>query len=506
MNSADPPSPLPSSSSTPTTSAPTTPDFRAPHILLAAIALGMLSSFLFSTANDPASVGLNVSLWVAAVLLTLVLLTRRWRQSLTWESRALLGTGAVFATLLAVRDTPLLTLLNSFGLAAAFGLALPNTRHTALATGGLARHALSLLESGINGLIGSPLLIGLTPWTHLAARSRQRRSAPYVRGVLLALPVVLLFGALLSSADAAFGTLVSRTFSWDMNGIVTHTLRTVFWAWLLAGVLYTALLSSPWHAQTTQGLERTRLGMTEIHIVLGSVALLFAAFIGVQFTYFFGGSAHVAALTGVTYAEYARRGFFELVTVAALVLPLLLGAYHLTPDRSRASYKLLNIVIVALVVMILASAWQRMMLYVSAYGLTEDRVLAVTFMTWVALALAWFALSTTRGQYARFTFVAVMLGFASILILNALNPAALIVRANLQHAARNPDRPLDTHYLTRLGADAVPALTASAGQGSITGPALDVLRARYARPGGWRTWNRSRARAADLLGRSGAPR
>jgi hypothetical protein len=66
------------------------------------------------------------------------------------------------------------------------------------------------------------------------------------------------------------------------------------------------------------------LGFTEAAIVLGSVAVLFAAFVYIQFQYFFGGQANIH-IDGYTYSEYARRGFGELITVAVFSLLLILG-------------------------------------------------------------------------------------------------------------------------------------------------------------------------------------
>ena len=66
------------------------------------------------------------------------------------------------------------------------------------------------------------------------------------------------------------------------------------------------------------------LGIIELGVPLGLLNLLFLSFVLVQVRYFFGGAASVALTPGLTYSEYARRGFFELVAVSALVLPLLL--------------------------------------------------------------------------------------------------------------------------------------------------------------------------------------
>jgi len=75
-------------------------------------------------------------------------------------------------------------------------------------------------------------------------------------------------------------------------------------------------------------------------VLLGLLDLLFTAFVVVQVRYFFGGSALVHATTGLTYAEYARSGFFALLAVAALVLPFLLMAHWLLRPDNAAGQRL----------------------------------------------------------------------------------------------------------------------------------------------------------------------
>src|SRR5205085_3576642 len=119
---------------------------------------------------------------------------------------------------------------------------------------------------------------------------------------------------------------------------------------------------------------RGRIGIVEVGIVLALLDLLFLAFVAVQFRYLFGGRALVESRTHLTYAAYARHGFFELVVVAALVLPLLLLAdWALRRERRRdhAVFTALAATLVLLLFAVVASALERLRLYEQAYGLTE---------------------------------------------------------------------------------------------------------------------------------------
>ena len=78
-------------------------------------------------------------------------------------------------------------------------------------------------------------------------------------------------------------------------------------------------------------------GSSEGGRLLALVDALFAAFVAVQFRYLFGGEAMVGAAS-LTRAEYARRGFFELATVVALVVPMLLVAEWIIDKRDARLY------------------------------------------------------------------------------------------------------------------------------------------------------------------------
>src|SRR5207249_3166352 len=156
------------------------------------------------------------------------------------------------------------------------------------------------------------------------------------------------------------------------------------------------------------------LGIIEVGVVLGLLDLLFLSFVLVQSRYFFGGAATVAASPELTYSEYARRGFFELVAVSALVIPLLLAAHWLVDRRSPGNevrFRWLAAGLVTMLFLIMASALLRMRLYQEIYGQTELRLYTTAFMLWLVVVLAWFALTVLRGQRDRFAFGAVVSTF-----------------------------------------------------------------------------------------------
>jgi hypothetical protein len=306
------------------------------------------------------------------------------------------------------------------------------------------------------------------------------------------------------SADAVFAAIVKNILNIDFANLVTHLLLTVFFAWIAGGYLRGMLLGKDYELASWARRRWFSLGIIEIGIALGLLNLLFLSFVIVQFRYFFGGAASISLTPGLTYSEYARRGFFELVTVAALVLPLLLLAHWLLhkekPESERLFRFLAGIQIVFLFV-IMASALQRMRLYQREYGLTEQRLYPTAFMAWLAVVFVWFALTVLRGQRQYFAFGAMVAGFVLIAGLHLLNPGALIARVNVARALEG--RRFDGQYAASLNADAVPELIRAL-------PRLHERERRViarhvlmswsaARYQDWRTWNYSRARAFAIV-------
>jgi hypothetical protein len=238
----------------------------------------------------------------------------------------------------------------------------------------------------------------------------------------------------------------------------------------------------------------------ETGVVLAALDALFAAFVVVQFRSFFGGYAFVEQTTGLTYAAYARRGFFELVAVVALALPLLIAADWVVRSRSRRDlvvFRALAGLLVLLLFVVMASALERMRLYQNAYGLTELRLYSTAFMLWLGATSCWFVATVLRGRRRRFAVGMVLSGLAAVLALNVLNPDALVARTNVDRASSG--RTLDAGYVTRLSADAVPTLVGRLDriEPSARRVVARELLQRWGHGGGdWRTWSVAR-RAAE---------
>jgi hypothetical protein len=371
---------------------------------------------------------------------------------------------------------------------------------------GVTDHLLRFMIAVANTLFGAFAFLAAwlfkeNPVKEALSRGWFLKAARVLTGMLLALPVVLLFGALFMSADAIYKEYVTNALEVDFEEMAQHIIVTAACGWLVAGYLR-SLLWKEAPAPMPGGRPASRpFGAIEINVALALLNALFLSFIIVQLRYLFGGSDLVIGTAGLTYAEYARKGFFELVTVAALLMPLLLAAdWLLEGASSKRLFRLQAASLGVMLVVIMASALKRLLLYQSEYGLTELRLYTTAFMGWLALALVWLALTVLRGRRERFAGGALVAGFAVFFGLHAINPDDLIVRTNLAHFRAG--KVFDAEYAVTLSADAVPALANALDELPPEAAALvraGMLTPRAAEAVDWRNWNLARTKARRLV-------
>ncbi|TAK31635.1 MAG: DUF4173 domain-containing protein [Chloroflexota bacterium] len=467
-----------------------------------ALVLGIIADSLLRTMPW----GLNVALWTGFLALGILLVAH-------WQNIGLVGGGLwtvlpaiLFAGAFAWRDSQTLGLLNFLALLATLtlvALRLRSGQIFAMTITGLVTNALMV---GVSALLGTSALVFATiRWQEVPRTGLAGHGLAIARGLAITVPLVIVFGSLFMQADAAFDGLVNRIFQFDLLDLLGHLTLIVALTWCAGGYLWLMLIEHRRADGVTIPIPGFQsLGAVEVSIVLGTLNALFLAFVLVQFRYFFGGAELVEASITLTYAEYARRGFFELVTVAALVLPLLLTMDWLARKenpRHLHIFRLLVALLVGLVFVIIVSAFQRMRLYQAEFGLTELRLYTTAFMIWIAVVFLWFLGTVWRGKRERFVFGMVMAGFLAIALLNWINPDELIVHTNVGRASA--ERPLDAQYVAVLSADAVPALLEalpSIPEEDRQAIARNIQErwANAANPD-WRTWNwgRVQARAAS---------
>lgn len=473
---------------------------RGLALVLAAVGLGLAGDVLF--VGRP--LGLNVGLFAGCFVAALAVVLRAGRvplhQGRRWMAMPLL----LFASLFAWHDSPLLVATNALALAGAISLGALRRTRARPQEATVAEYAAGLVSAGAGTFLGGiDLLEREVPWDDATQMLRGERAATAARGAALGLPLLVVFGALFAAADAVFRHLLDAALPTGLSGLWPHVLVVPLAAWAAAGLLRDLAAARDEERLVPPGVladrrPSLRLNGTEIAVALAAVDVLFLGFVLVQARYLFGGSDVVLERAHLTYAQYARHGFFELLAVTALVVPLVLAANALARER-RQLVRSLSAALVVLTLVVAASALLRMQAYVHEYGLTELRLYVTGVVLWLASVLVWSVPTVLRGDGRRFGVGVVLAGFVATLALNVADPDALIVRTNLARAR------VDPVYLATLSDDAVPTLVRRLS--ALPEPARrSVARTLLARrfdddPLGW---NRSRALATAAVERNRA--
>jgi hypothetical protein len=473
-------------------------------ILAAALALGLAGDLLLRARPW----GLNITIWLVALCATTLILPRfRALRLPQAHGTVWLFAALAFSLMLVWRSSPVLQTLNLIAVFLCLGMVAFRTNAGAFRLSSITEYASNAAVAAVHSLVGTFVLLARhLDWRSITARERSDRFVAFGRGLALAAVPVIVFGALFASADIFFRNLLRDVFVLSPAETFEHLMLWALVAWLAASYLWGALLVKREPAPEAPRIDWLRFEFIETGVVFGLINGLFLLFVGVQFRYLFGGASRVESSSTLTYAEYARRGFFELVAVAALVVPFLLLTHWLLPraqSRLHRFYAAVAGLLVALVFVVMASALQRMRLYQETFGLTELRLYTTAFMIWLCAVFAWLAFTVFRGRRDRFAFGVFMAALAVVLGLNALSPDGFIVTRNA--AIASGDRPFDSEYALGLSSDSVPSLVANLDQVPAEARCSlgRELRSRYldARDD-WRTWTWSRYRARNAVGSS----
>lgn len=352
--------------------------------------------------------------------------------------------------------------------------------------------------------LGSPVLERL--------RVDRSRMEPLLRGLALGALVLVVFGALFVSADPAFAQIVGDALdlAWLDMSLLPARVFVAFMTLVVAAAL--ALHSSIYDRAPAFGDgsgwgspgsspagEGKGLRKLEWQIPLVLLDLLFVSFVAIQIAVLFGGRDHVLRTAGLTYADYARGGFFQLVAVAALTIAVIAFFSGLVRPSGKAEQVLLRAglaLLCLLSLVIVVSALKRLGLYEQEYGFTRLRILVHGVLLWFA-GLFCLILAAGATMFRRWLPGAVLLlTVVAALAFNAVSPDAEIARRNVERFER--DGTIDVAYLQTLSADAVPVLAEL--PEPLAACALARLKdADAADPGGWFDWNWGRARARPYL-------
>jgi len=489
----------------------------ARRLLAGGLAFGLLAELVL----DGPAYGLNIPILAGAILALGWSFRRRGRAPDPLDAW-LPVTALVLAAFVAIRGDPFLALLDTFGSLAFVGASLvaisglPVTRRSASAIAAIGAWTIEAAAAGAPRAIGAA-----RPMTDGGRARVPAGVAPLGRGLLLGVPLALIFAVLFASADPIFKRGVDDLLGWriDLGSIAGRMLFTFACAWLAAGVLSVAAVGIPALERSSLGaaarsgvvVPAGALGVAEALVILGIIDLVVGAFVGLQVAYLFGGLDTLAA-AGMTYSDYARRGFFELVAASCLAGAVVV-ALETTVARRTRSYLAALLALVALAAVVLVSAALRLGLYQDAYGWTELRLYVLMTIGALAASLVLIAALASLGRMRWLGHGLAVIGVVALVGLNLVAPAAFVAERNVERVIDPflvpPDghAGLDATYLRVLPDDAIPVLVEALP--ALPGPErADVTRLLREREAELATnpafaspaaWNLGRERAREAL-------
>jgi hypothetical protein len=441
--------------------------------------LGLLFDYFFYNKI----LGISFPLYVVLVIAGLFVIANFLKKQINKEIFMPLALLIFFSTMVFVRSSSLLIFLNVI---ASLLLLLLITE-------------VSFGEKVKNFLIGDYIKIFFLPFkfirplfqtlSNLFSQSGVNKDrkvfSQIVRGILMAIPFLFVFLLLFSSADLIIQKHVSYLISIDNALEIIFRFILILIATLVYIGAYTYSFREKEDQITAQQNNKNHtVGHIETSILLGSVNVLFFIFILVQFTYLFGGESNISA-QGFTYAEYVRRGFFELIAVAIISLLLLLTTekYVIKKETEHAlGFKVFSTALVIQVILIMVSAFTRLSLYEEAYGFTTLRLYSHAFIILLAVIFCLLIYKIYKDKRENtFTFRVFLSFVLFLVVMNFLNPDAFIARRNIERF--NATGKLDIYYLSHLSDDAIPDTI------KVLNLSDEDLRKSFARELYWRTQN-----------------
>lgn len=431
---------------------------KALYIILISLGLALVFNFLFFGKL----VGISIFIFVVVLVGTVLVFAHYQQISLkkTWWLVTLIG---FFALMLSIRANEFLAFLN---VVAVFGLLM------------LLAHQLIGTPAFIMKLRDYIILAVIVPFRMLGrglstvsklgqVHSNVKHRDVWIRvlkGAIMAVPILIIFGLLFAQADLAFSNFLKGFIDISISERSVQYLVLLFFAFI-AGLSFLSYIFFPRpvipaFAEATAGKPDSTISQPgksiEILVFLSLISVLFLLFIIFQITYLFGGETNIVN-TGFTYAEYARRGFFELLAVAVLSLLVLLASEQYAGSKTKKGVRFLvpSLVLIAEVVIVIVSAFKRLSLYIDAYGQTLLRFYVAGFIMLLLVLFTLLAIKFIQAKQEQFfTFGTLLISAAFLVVVNILNPDGFIVNSNLQQF--NQTGKIDVYYIGRLSADSTP--------------------------------------------------
>ena len=470
--------------------------------IISIFSISVLLGILFDYFFYDKGLGIAFPLYILLIVFGLFGISYVYRKRIKKDALLLLIPLFFFSIMTAVRSSELLTFLNVVA-CIYFLLLITDLCFDKKISNYLIRDYVAVPFTPFKFI--TPFFKSVSELFSLKQKSKDKKvSSQIVRGILISIPFLIIFILLFSSADLAFQKYMSDLVSINVEGETIVRILLV----LLVSCAFVGAYSYVFNVKKeviSYKEKKLRIGGIESYILLGSVNLLFLIFISVQIAYLFGGQSNISSL-GFTYAQYARRGFFELIGVAVISFFLLFGLDRYI-QREKGSglriFKILSSLLVVGVIVIMVSAFMRLLLYEDAYGFTTLRLYSHVFIIFLTVVFGLLIYKVLKnGKESNFSLGVFLSAILFLVGMNILNPDAFIAQKNIQRF--NDGKKLDVYYLTTLSDDALPVTVKmlDISDESVKGEFAYYMYWRVQGKGSsnnWQSFNVSHKRAKEII-------
>ena len=293
---------------------------------------------------------------------------------------------------------------------------------------------------------------------------KSKKSRTLIKALIITVPVAIVVVFLLASADSIFSNLFSGIGD-ALDKLIGNESIPETLARIILIIMIFAYMAGFMHNiagrkteenigevdKKRKNLDAVTIGM--MFIILDIVYLIFCA---IQVVYLF---TKAGMPNGMTYADYARQGFFQLMIVTFINFAILLWVYTKKSDnlnKFQTNFiKSMEVLMEICTQIIIVSAFYRMFLYEQAYGYTYSR-LFVYFILSVEFIFMMFVIAYTLGKKINLVKWGLIIGTTAYMVLNYINVDVVIAKNNIDRYFANPEEEFDFYYLeSHTGTDAI---------------------------------------------------
>lgn len=288
--------------------------------------------------------------------------------------------------------------------------------------------------------------------------------------VLLGLAIAIIPTAIVTallSYDSGFVAILKDLFRIDIATVISNVFSVIFGipvGMYIFGAYVSAADNKCEQVCSAEGFKKaakTTRFVSQVTALVAVVPLLFlyVVFFISQWKYYVSGFVGVLP-DETTYAEYARDGFFQLCAVSVInffVIMALSVFMRRNKNDDSTLLKILNIVFSLFTLVLISTAMAKMYLYINRFGLTPKRVYASWFMLVLTLV---FVLVIIKQIFKRFRLIptAFFVTVVMFAVVSLLGTEEYIAKYNVDRYLNKTLTSVDVSALQELGDSSVPQL------------------------------------------------